>query len=109
MKQELANNILRKAHNRVFEAMDGTSTVSEDLSKMILWLVNYYDHVNKQYRSIVSVYNDLNRLGIYDTAETLLPIMEAYTAALVQVDSLTESAKTWAEDHHMTDEEYLDV
>ena len=109
MKQELANNILRKAHSRVFEAVDGTRADSEELSSMILWLVNYYEHVDSQYRSIVSVYNDLNRLGIYDTAETLHPIMEAYTAALVQVDSLIESAKAWAKDFHMTDEEYLDA
>lgn len=109
MKQELTNNILRKAHNRLFEALGGTEPASEELTSVILWLINYSEHVDNQYRSIVSVYNDLNRLGIYDTAETLHPIMEAYTSALVQVDNLIESAKTWAEDFHMTDAEYLDA
>lgn len=109
MEQELTNNILRKAHNRIFEALDGAGPVSVELSRMILWLVNYYNHADNHYRAIVSVYNDLNRLGIYDTAETLHPLMEAYTAALVQVDSLIESAKDWAKDHRMTDEEYLNA
>ena len=108
MKQDLANNILRKAHNRVFEAMDGTGVDSEELARVILWLNNYSEHVDNQHRSIVSVYNDLNRLGIYETAETLHPIMESYTMALVQIDSLIESAKAWAEDFHMSDAEYLD-